>query len=679
MRWHDVPNNKKAKRNMVNKRKASVKNSKRKTAIPLLSKGRKSTFPIRVEPMLATLERPDLDSEDWIYELKLDGYRIIAQLNKGDVKLHSRGLQNYTRKYPPVVKELKKFNFNAVIDGEIVVVDDKGFPQFNALQNYREGDNIIYYVFDILWLNGYDLTKIPLIERKQILESVLPKSDVIKYLDYYIDGKKLYDQILTLGLEGVMAKLKDSLYYPGQRVKSWLKVKTNITKDYILLGWTESTKRKFKSLLFGEYRGDELFYVHHSGGGFTDKVMDELYSRLKKIEIKKKPFVNIAETETKQHYVKPLLVAEFEISGKYNPSGSIRHPAIFIKLQDYIDPKTIISDPQGVRSKKGPAEEKSIQSSGDWEMVKSRIIISREKLKIEGKNIELINIENVLWKSENITKADLLHYYIKAAPYILPHLKDRPIALNVNLQGPHSEGFFLRGTEGNHPSWARIYKTKRKHPKPGKSDTIEWLLCNDLATLIYIINLECIDIHPWNSRITSPKEPDYIAIDLDPSDNDFKKAIKTALVAKQLFDKHKLKSFIKTSGKSGMHLLLPCSRIAFGDARKIALHICNAINKEIPSITTLSTATSTRGNKLYVDPSQNDYADRLAVTYCVRAAHHPTVSTPIQWSEVNEKLDPKKFTIATILDRLETKGDLWKKLLDETIRDSNSTILRKII
>src|SRR5436190_8089362 len=273
---------------MDNKRKASEKNYKRKASVPLLSKGIKSTFPTRIEPMLATLERPDLDREDWIYELKLDGYRIIAQINKGDIKLHSRGLQNYTKKYPPVVKELKKLNFNAVIDGEMVVVDEKGFPQFNALQNYREGDNIIYYVFDILWLNGYDLTKVALIERKQILENILPKSNVIKYLDHYTDGKQLYNQILKLGLEGVMAKLKDSLYYSGQRVRSWLKVKTNITKDYILLGWTQSTSRKFKSLLFGEYRGDELFYVHHSGGGFTDKSMDDLYSKLKKIEIKKK-------------------------------------------------------------------------------------------------------------------------------------------------------------------------------------------------------------------------------------------------------------------------------------------------------------------------------------------------------------------------------------------------------
>jgi bifunctional non-homologous end joining protein LigD len=664
---------------MDNKRKASIKSYKRKSAIPFLSKGKKSTFPTRIEPMLATLEKPDLDNEDWIYELKLDGYRIIAQINEGDVKLHSRGLQNYTKKYPSVVRELKKFNFNAVVDGEIVVVDENGFPNFNALQNYREGNNIIYYVFDIIWLNGYDLTKLALVERKQILENILPKGDVIKYLDYYTDGKKLYGQILSFGLEGVMAKLKDSLYYPGQRVKSWLKVKTNITKVYILLGWTESDKRKFKSLLFGEYKNNELVYVHHSGGGFSEKVMDQLYSKLKKIEIKKKPFVNIAETETKQHYVKPLLVAEFEISGKYNPSGSIRHPAIFIKLQDYVDPKTIISNSQEGGSKNEPGKEKSVQPHGDWEMVKSRIITSSEKLKIEGKTIELVNIENVLWKSENITKADLLQYYIKIAPYILPHLKDRPIALNVNLQGPHSEGFFLRGTEGNHPKWARTYKTKRKHPKPGKSDTIEWLLCNDLATLIYVINLECIDIHPWNSRITSPNEPDYIAIDLDPSDDDFKKAIKTALVAKKFFDKHKLESFVKTSGKSGMHLLLPCNRIGFGDARKIALHICNVINKELPSITTLSTATSTRGNKLYVDPGQNDYADRLAAAYCVRAAHYPTVATPIEWSEVNEKLDPKKLNIETILDRLETKGDLWKKLLDGTIRDSNSKILRKFI
>ena len=634
---------------MVDKRKTSKAAKNRKGAINLITKGIKSPFPRKIEPMLATLSKHPFNSEEWLYELKMDGYRMIAEINNGYVRLHTRGQQNYTKKYPPIVRELKKISFNAVLDGEIVVVDENGLPQFNALQNYREGDNIRYYVFDLLWINGYDITKLPLLERKQILENILPKGDIIKYLDHFADGEKLYDQIKSWELEGIIAKLKDSSYYPGQRVKSWLKIKTNITKDYILLGWTESRSRKFKSLLFGEYRGNQLHYVHHSGGGFTDKVINELYAKLKKIEVNKKPFINEADTESKQHYVKPLLVAEFEISGKHNPSGSIRHPAIFLRLRNDVEAKEVFAEKKSTKPKSTQKLETAVNDKGvqrsDWEKVKTRLITSSEEIKIDGKKIELVNIEKELWPSDNITKADLIQYYIKASQYILPHLKDRPLALNVNLDGPHADGFFLRGTEGNHPKWAKVYKTKRKHQKPGKSNIIEWFVCNDLASLIYIVNLECIDIHPWTSRIPSPNEPDYIAIDLDPSDNDFGKAIKTALVAKQFFDAYKLQSFVKTSGKSGMHLLLPCNGIEFGRARTIALNICTAVHKEIPSITTLETSIEKRGNKLYIDPSQNDYADRLAAAYCVRAAHHPTIATPLEWKEVNEKLNPKNFTI----------------------------------
>jgi bifunctional non-homologous end joining protein LigD len=317
-------------------------------------------------------------------------------------------------------------------------------------------------------------------------------------------------------------------------------------------------------------------------------------------------------------------------------------------------------------------QEKELSNTGDneWESVQPKLITSREAIKVEGHSILLTNIEKELWK--DITKAHLITYYHSIADFLLPYLKDRPLGLNISPDGPFKESVFIRGLKGHYPAWASIYQTERKHKKAGKSNTIDWLVCNDLATLLYMINLDCIDLHPWSSRTMTPDEPDYISIDLDPSDKDFEKAIETARTAKELFDQYRIKSFIKTSGKTGLHIFIPCSSIRFGEARTIAENICNAIHKLLPAITTMERSVSNRGNKLYVDPSQNDYSDRLAVAYCVRANKLPTVSTPLEWKEINSKLHPRKFTIETILKRLEKKGDLWKDLLSDKIRIGNT-------
>lgn len=271
-----------------------------------------------------------------------------------------------------------------------------------------------------------------------------------------------------------------------------------------------------------------------------------------------------------------------------------------------------------------------------------------------------------------------------------------PLALNINLHGPFGNNFFLRGLEGHYPKWAEIFKPKRKHPKKGKSPFIEWLVCNNLASLVWMINLECIDVHPWNSRVESFKQADYIVIDLDPTIPDthneeerkrfrrevFLKTIETAHAAKEFFEKHKIKSFIKTSGKTGLHLYLPCDGIQFGEegktgeARLIALNICTQIHELLPKITTLSFSQNARGNKVYVDPNQNDYADRVACAYCVRAAHHPQVSAPLDWREVNDKLRPENFTIENMPERVNKKGDMWERLFGEQIRKANTKVLR---
>ncbi len=448
--------------------------------------------------------------------------------------------------------------------------------------------------------------------------------------------------------------------------------------------------------LFGHYVDGKFMYVHHSGGGFTDKQMKELSSKLRKLEIPESPFVNPEKMKTKVHWAKPELVAEFEKSLNTTKAGKIRHPAIFIGLRDDKKAKDVVEEvpkkepnieqrivnylqkkPQPKQQEKPESKPASAAETGSWETLQKRQITSENELTVDDHTIELVNIERELWPG--ITKADLIHYYISIADYILPHLKDRPLGLNICLNSAAQGGFFIRGMEGRAPDWATIFTTDRKHKKKGKSDTIEWLVCENKATLVYIVNLESIDIHPWTSRTLSPNNPDYIVIDLDPSDEDFQKVIRTALAAKQLFDQHKLKAFIKTSGKTGMHLLLPCIDIEFGAARKIAETICGEIHNAVPDITTTNMSVSSRGKLLYVDPNQNDYADRVAAVYCVRAYHAPTVSTPLEWEEVNQNLTPSNFTIHNTIARIKKKGDLFKDILHEKIRTANSKILKKFV
>jgi bifunctional non-homologous end joining protein LigD len=296
---------------------------------------------------------------------------------------------------------------------------------------------------------------------------------------------------------------------------------------------------------------------------------------------------------------------------------------------------------------------------------------------IDGKKVTLTNVEKELWPG--ITKAKLIEYYHWAAPYILPYLKDRAESLHIKNIRPTAPGLYIKDMQGKQPGWANVFSIKRKHQKKGKRNIIDYLVCNDEATLLYMINLGCIDVNPWTSRIDNYLEPDFIIIDLDPSDEDFQKVIKTTLAAKKVFDHLKIKVFVKTSGKTGMHLYIPCEKFTFPQARDIAEEICKQINQLLPDITTTEITVSKRGDKLYIDPNQNDEADTVAAPYSVRPAPQPTVSTPLEWKEVNKKLDPKKFDINSIPDRLKNKGDLFAGVMNEKIRKKNSSILKKLL
>jgi bifunctional non-homologous end joining protein LigD len=633
-----------------------------------------SIMPQRVEPMLATLAHDPVNKQDWIYEIKWDGYRVLAYVDKGSVKLSSRNGLDYTKTYSIISEALSVSPHQMIIDGEIVLLNAKGVPDFDALQAYKGEGELVYYVFDIIYANGKDVSLLPLTERKNILHQLYPESATIRFSESFEDGIELYRQAEKLGFEGVVGKKSSSIYEPGKRSKHWLKYPIEIREEYVIGGWTESGRgRAFRSLLFGYYENKKLIYLGHAGLGYRDKKMSDILARLKQIESTKNPFTNEVEAETKVHWVKPILVAQIKYA-TLTKSGKIRKPAIFLGFRD---DKKIAEVAAPVDQRNSIRIKKTTGSDSNWPKIETQEITSRDTVEIDGKKLELTNVERHIWKE--IPKANLIAYYHSVSKYILPHIRHRPQSMHLKTIGATRPGFYIKDMEGRGPDWIETFQVKRKHKKEGKRDNIDYLVCNDEATLLYMVNLGCIDINPWTSTTMRPLEPDYIVIDLDPSDDDFKKVITTAKAAQQLFGELSVKSFIKTSGKSGMHLFLPVRQVNFKQARAIAVKICEQIHRLVPSITTTEISVDHRGSKLYIDPNQNDEADTVAAVYSARPWHLPTVSTPLEWKEVKESLEPADFTIQTILKRIEKKGELFAAIDDTPIANQNQKKLIQLL
>ena len=377
--------------------------------------------------------------------------------------------------------------------------------------------------------------------------------------------------------------------------------------------------------------------------------------------------VDVTELKTAEDAVE--LVAEIEGPDALNEAieEDVAEPITAHKTVGELFPRA--DNKRSTRSK--------LTAESNWNKVFEEKIKSEGQITVEGEQLHLTNIEKKLWKSTN--KAQLITYYNSIADFILPHLKDRPLSLYLKNLNAGAPGLYIKDMEGFQPDFLDIFSTKRKHKAKGKADVIDYAVCNGLPALLWLVNLGCIDFNPWNSSVQNPLEPDFIAIDLDPSDEDFKKAVKTAIAAKQYFDEQMLTAYLKTSGKTGIHMIIPCEGFSFKEARSIAEKICLEIHKRVPRFTTLEVLKSKRGNHLFVDFSQNDEADTLACAYSVRPDKQPNVSTPIDWNELDLKLTPSKFTIGNTALRLEEKGDLWKNIGNTKVKTSNSKILLKIL
>lgn len=610
-----------------------------------------------IKPMLASPKKEIFNNPGWIFEFKWDGYRMIASVSNGKVKTFSRNGTSFTNRFRILSDSLQTIPHDVILDGEVVALNKEGAADFQALQNYPENnwERIHYYVFDLLFLNGYSTMDLLLTERKSLIPAIIENCSHVFYCEE-IEGMGItyYQQALEQGMEGVVAKKMDSVYIPGFRSKDWLKIKARETTEALICGYTDSDAQVFGSLLLGIYEKDRLTYIGNCGSGFSQQLQKELLKRFRNLEQETSPFeekINLkGRTVT---WLKPLLVAEISFS-EWTATGKLRHP-VFEGLREDKNPKEISRQEEVEEPPENPVPTSSQTS-----------------ISIDGYSVPFSILEKIYFPGSGYTKYDLIDYYIHISKYLLPYLKDRPQNLHRHPNGITGMDFYQKNIpEELVKPWmetAAVYSTANK-------ENLNYLLCQNEATLLYLINLGCIEINPWNSRITAIDYPDYAILDLDPSsENSFEEVIETALAVREVMDLWKIPGFCKTSGSSGIHILIPLGAgYTYNQARGFAKLICLEVQKKLPGLTTLERTKTKRKNKIYLDFLQNRKGQTLAAPYCVRPKEGAPVSAPLEWKEVKPGLEIRDFTIRTMIQRLQKKGDLWRDLLKHPID------LRKIL
>lgn len=624
----------------------------------------KDPMPHEIKPMLAKLKDKAFDDDAWIFEVKWDGYRAIAEIEKGKVKLYSRNLQPFNDKYPSVSEALEGFGHDVVLDGEIVVLDKNGVSDFQGLQNHedRPRSDIYYYVFDLLFLDGFDIRALPLIERKKYLKEIFPEVVNIQYSDHIEkEGIAFFKLAEKQKMEGIIAKKADAPYRTGGRSEEWLKIKSIKKQEAVICGYTapRGSRAGFGALVLGVYEKGKLVYIGHTGGGFNQKGIADLKKQLDALVQDKSPFEVKVKTNEKVTWLKPQLICEVAFAG-WTQDMHMRQPI-------YQGMRTDKKAKEVTRELEDPAAKtpNKIKSNTPTKGVKAKEKQVKQKvIKPLRHEVKVTNLQKVYWPEEGYTKGDLINYYQEIASYILPYLKDRPESLNRHPNGILEDNFFQKDMGDKLPSWMKTVEVYSE----SNSKNIHYLVCQDADTLMYMNNLGCIEINTWHSRIQNLEYPDYCLIDLDPGENTFDEVIETALVTKKYLDAAGAEAYVKTSGSSGIHILIPLgAKYNFDQSKDFAHLICQMVHNDLPELTSLERSPKARRKQIYLDYLQNRTGQTVAVPYSVRPKSGATVSTPLEWHEVKKGLHPSMFTIKNILKRLEEKGDLIKGIMGEGI------------
>ncbi|ARS41899.1 DNA ligase D [Sphingobacteriaceae bacterium GW460-11-11-14-LB5] len=662
----------------------------------IVRSGENATMPTGLKPMKATLVDEPFDEPGWLYEIKWDGYRAISYLEKDGTKIYSRNNLLFTQ-FSSVEESLSVLKTNAILDGEIVALKNDGSADFGALQNWKNTQRakLHYYLFDIVWLEGYSLLSLPLSQRRQILEAIIPKyHESIKLSQAYLtSGIDFFDAAKRLKLEGIIAKRADSFYSSDSRSREWLKIKAKRRQEVVIGGYTrnEGTEKYFSALALGVYdvKG-KLNYIGKVGTGFNQATQKELMAEFDKLATKTCPFETTPDVDEPSQFrpqrlgarptwLKPKLICEIEFA-ELTGDGKVRQ-ASFKGLRKDKDPKEIILEleadtqtlVQEVKLDHKLSEENPAKPAKATKPAKSKSLKTAKPLlegssqvqekKIDGHILKFTNLDKLYWPEDKVTKRDMFNYYDAVAPFMVPYLLDRPMSLNRFPGGIHGESFYQKNVKETAPSWARTMPHTNE-----KGEEKSYLLGSDRATLLWMASLGCIEMNPWFSRAASPDYPDYCVIDLDPDKNTFEQVIKAAQVTKDVLDSIGVPGFAKTSGSTGIHIYIPLgAKYTYEQSQLFANLIVRQVHRELPKFTTLERSISKRGGKMYLDFLQNRPGATIAGVYSLRPKTGATISMPLLWEEVKRGLKMRDFTIFNAIDRLKETGDLFTGVLGKGI------------
>lgn len=606
--------------------------------------------PVRLEkvrPMLAQFREEPFTREGWLFELKYDGYRILAgKTEDGRVKLRTRNGKDATKSFPEIVRTLHSLPFSElVLDGEMTVLDTEGRPDFSRLQrralrtNPRQVEQATlelpaaYFVFDLLALEGFDLRLLPLETRKRLLREILPSAGAVRFADHVEErGEDLYALIRERNLEGILAKKADSIYRAG-RSPSWLKIRSGHVGDFAVVGF-ERKGSVLDSLHLAVREGEDWRYVGKVGSGFTERQRAELPELLEDDQVDACPLKTSARwTRAKKHvWLEPRAVAEVRYT-ELTRSGRLRHP-VFLSLRDDKTPEECLRETETPTGDREPPE------------------VIEEPQVTEAPKLRLTRREKVFWPEEGYTKGDLLDYYEAIAPAMLPFLEDRPLVLDRYPDGIAGKSFFQKDAPDHVPGWVR---TESVWSKDSSKET-RYFVCDDVETLLYLVNLGTIPFHVGSSRIGSLEKPDWTILDLDAKDAPFEHVVKVAQTIHRLSKQIGWPAYVKTSGATGLHVLLPLGgRATHEQSRQLAELLARVVVSQEPEIASIARLPGARKGKVYVDFLQNGSGKLLVAPYAVRPLAGAPVSIPLTWREVTGKLDPQRFTIDTVPGRVKRK------------------------
>jgi bifunctional non-homologous end joining protein LigD len=651
--------------------------------------GEPKPLPADLAPMQSELGEAPFNSADWMWEPKLDGYRALAIIDGGKVQLRSRRGLEQAEDFPQLAAELgRQAVSRMVLDGEIVAFDAAGKPSFNALQN--RSPRTVFYCFDLVNFEGIDLRKAPYADRRRYLAQCLLPSPQVQLVHAAEDGVALHAAALASGLEGVMGKRKDSRYESGRRSAAWLKIKATQSAEFVIGGYTtgKGTRAPLGAILVGYWDQGKLHYASHVGSGFDGKNILDLQKRLASLHSGTRPFAQKPPVNAPVQWVRPELAAEIKFQA-WTDEGSLRAP-VFLRLRDDVDPREL-------RRPGATARDEMQEVLQQLESTKNAFALA-----VGPHQIRLTSLDKVYWpadpklKQPALTKRDLIRYFAQVSPFILPHLADRPLTMIRMPEGIGGQRFFQKHWEQERPAFTETITVFSGH----KDESHDYLLCNNLPTLLWLAQSGTLEFHVWHSRARPGSDspvretdyassmeslersilnfPDYVVFDIDPyiysgkeapgeepelNNAAFEKGKEVAFRLRELLQGMSLEPVVKTSGKTGLHVFVPIRRtIDFDAAREVSQIVGNHLVRRHPQDITQEWSVPKRTGKIFMDYNMNVRGKTLNVAYSPRGAPGGPVSMPLSWEEL-AGAHPLDFTITNAAARLAQTGDCWRDAL----------------